>query len=109
MSMAGARCSTVFIRIPLYDGIGREFACIGDGKAAVPGRVDPLYTALRKLIRDMQASNIGWGAPATACPASMSLHKDSPETRPVDASELDNVVALPCVGGLHHRYARIAA
>ena len=43
------------------------------------------------------------------CRTHLSLHKDSPETRPVEPSELDIVLALPCVGGLHHRYARIAA
>ena len=34
-----------------------------------PGR-PAIDAALRKLIREMQASNIGWGAPATARPES---------------------------------------
>ena len=34
-------------------------------RAPRPGR-PPINRAVRKLIRDMQAINIGWGAPATA-------------------------------------------
>ena len=39
----------------------------------------------------------------------LSLAKDTPEPRPVDPSELGPVVAIPQVGGLHHRYERRAA
>jgi transposase InsO family protein len=39
----------------------------------------------------------------------LSLAKDSPEPRPVQPPELGQVVALPQVGGLHHRYERRAA
>jgi putative transposase len=39
----------------------------------------------------------------------LSLGKDSPEPRPVQAPELGPVVAVPQVGGLHHRYERRAA
>ena len=39
----------------------------------------------------------------------LSLAKDSPDSRAVEPPELGNIVAFPCVGGLHHRYARIAA
>ena len=39
----------------------------------------------------------------------LSLRKDSPESRPVQPPELGQVVALPQVGGLHHRYERRAA
>jgi hypothetical protein len=39
----------------------------------------------------------------------LSLAKDAPEPRPVEAPELGNVVALPEVRGLHHRYTRRAA
>jgi hypothetical protein len=35
----------------------------------------------------------------------LSLEKDSPETRPIQPSELGSVVELPEVGGLHHRGA----
>ena len=38
----------------------------------------------------------------------LSLDKDSPDTRAVEPPESGNVVAFPCVGGLHHRYARVA-
>ena len=43
------------------------------------------------------------------CRTHMSLNKDSPETRLVEPPELGNVMAFPRVGGLHHRYGRIAA
>ena len=39
----------------------------------------------------------------------LSLAKDTPEPRPVHASQLGPVVAIPQVGGLHHRYERRAA
>jgi transposase InsO family protein len=39
----------------------------------------------------------------------LSLGKDSPESRPIQPPELGQVVALPQVGGLHHRYERRAA
>jgi transposase InsO family protein len=43
------------------------------------------------------------------CRTHLSLKKDPPETRAVDPPELGHIVAFPCVGGLHHRYGRIAA
>ena len=43
------------------------------------------------------------------CRTHLSLNKDPPETRPVEPSEMGNIVAFPHVGGLHHRYGRIAA
>jgi putative transposase len=39
----------------------------------------------------------------------LSLGKDSPESRPIQPPEMGRVVALPQVGGLHHRYERWAA
>jgi putative transposase len=39
----------------------------------------------------------------------LSLSKDSPEPRPVHSAECGAVVAMPQVGGLHHRYERRAA
>src|SRR5450631_3031057 len=39
----------------------------------------------------------------------LSLAKDAPEPRPVHAPERGAVVAIPPVGGLHHRYERRAA
>lgn len=38
----------------------------------------------------------------------LSLAKDTPEPRPVHAPERGAVVAIPQVGGLHHRYERRA-
>ena len=39
----------------------------------------------------------------------LSLQKDTPESRPVQAPEAGRIVAIPVVGGLHHRYERRAA
>jgi putative transposase len=39
----------------------------------------------------------------------LSLGKDSPEPRSIQPEPLGRVVALPLVGGLHHRYERRAA
>jgi len=43
------------------------------------------------------------------CRTHLSLNKDPPESRPVEPTAMGNIIALPRVGGLHHRYARIAA
>jgi transposase InsO family protein len=43
------------------------------------------------------------------CRTHISLNKDPPETRTVEPPEMGNVAAFPNVGGLHHRYGRIAA
>ena len=39
----------------------------------------------------------------------LALGKDAPEPRPVELPEQGRVVAIPQVGGLHHRYQRFAA
>ncbi|MDA1326313.1 MAG: integrase core domain-containing protein [Proteobacteria bacterium] len=39
----------------------------------------------------------------------LSLGKDTPDGRPVQPASSGTVVFLPKVGGLHHRYKRIAA
>lgn len=39
----------------------------------------------------------------------MGLDGDAPITRAVEPTELRKVLALPRVGGLHHRYVRRAA
>jgi hypothetical protein len=39
----------------------------------------------------------------------LSLGKDAPEGRAVQPPRMGNVVELPEVGGLHHRYERRAA
>ena len=39
----------------------------------------------------------------------LSLGKDSPEPRPIQPPGIGSVVAVPRVGGLHHRYERRAA
>jgi len=39
----------------------------------------------------------------------LSLAKDVPISRPVQSPEMGRIVEVPQVGGLHHRYERIAA
>jgi putative transposase len=39
----------------------------------------------------------------------LALGKDAPEPRALEAPERGRVVAIPLVGGLHHRYQRQAA
>jgi putative transposase len=39
----------------------------------------------------------------------LRLQKDTPESRPVQAPEAGRIVAIPELGGLHHRYERRAA
>jgi len=36
----------------------------------------------------------------------LALGKDPPESRPVQAPDAGDIVAIPEVGGLHHRYER---
>ncbi len=39
----------------------------------------------------------------------LSLERNSPEPREVEPPGKGKVVAIPHVGGLHHRYTRVAA
>jgi transposase InsO family protein len=39
----------------------------------------------------------------------LALGKDCPEPREIEPPEMGGIVAIPQVGGLHHRYTRIAA
>lgn len=39
----------------------------------------------------------------------LALAKDSPVPRPVQSAATGRIVATPAVGGLHHRYDRVAA
>ena len=39
----------------------------------------------------------------------LSLDKDAPETRPVQATDAGGIVSIPQIGGIHHRYERRAA
>ncbi|HYR87674.1 MAG TPA: integrase core domain-containing protein [Terriglobia bacterium] len=38
----------------------------------------------------------------------LSLEKDAPNPRPIQSPETRNIVQIPEVGGLHHRYERRA-
>src|SRR5882762_4894278 len=39
----------------------------------------------------------------------LSLDKDTPASREIQANRLERIVQIPQVGGLHHRYERRAA
>jgi len=39
----------------------------------------------------------------------LGLAKDCPEPRSIEPPEMGRIVAIPLVGGLHHRYTRVAA
>lgn len=39
----------------------------------------------------------------------LALETDSPETRPIQLPDAGRIIAIPEVGGLHHRYERRAA
>jgi len=36
----------------------------------------------------------------------LGLEKDAPEQRPIESRKMGEVVTIPRVGGLHHRYTR---
>ena len=83
-----------------------------------PGRPG-VSLEVRELIRDMCRANVTWGAPRvhgelmklgiSISQAAVSLGKDAPEPRPVQAPSTGKVTAVPKVGGLHHYYSRLAA
>jgi hypothetical protein len=39
----------------------------------------------------------------------LSLGKDAPISRPIQPAAIGRIVEIPQVGGLHHRYERVAA
>jgi hypothetical protein len=39
----------------------------------------------------------------------LALSKDCPEPREIEPPEMGKIVAIPQLGGLHHRYTRMAA
>jgi putative transposase len=39
----------------------------------------------------------------------LSLDKDCPHSRPIQPPRSGRVIAIPRIGGLHHRYQRLAA
>ena len=43
------------------------------------------------------------------CRTHLSLNKDSPEPRSVEPPDQGRITEFPMVGGLHHRYSRLAA
>ena len=64
--------------------------------------VERLIGTLRRVLRDYLAYYHG-------CRTHLSLEKDSPAPRKVESPDQGEIVEFPMVGGLHHRYARLAA
>jgi putative transposase len=56
---------------------------------------------LRRILRDYLVFH--------NCRTHLSLEKDSPQPRMVEPPDQGKIVAFPMVGGLHHRYSRLAA
>jgi hypothetical protein len=106
----------------------RRLSRSGDpGRPSVPEEV-------KELIRSMSSMNPTWGAPRfvgehvivfsenhlrrilaayvayyNGSRTHLSLEMDSPIARPVQTPDEGNVIVVPQVGGLHHRYERRAA
>jgi transposase InsO family protein len=59
-------------------------------------------THLRRLLRDYLPYY-------HRCRTHLSLEKDAPAPRPVERPDQGEVIEMPMVGGLHHRYSRLAA
>ncbi len=57
---------------------------------------------LRRILRDYLAYY-------HSCRTHLSLEKDSPEPRKAESPDQGKIVEFPMVGGLHHRYSRLAA
>ncbi len=91
----------------------------------------PIDAEIRTLIRRIATENPTWGAPRIhgellmlgfevphpgprqdlwrGLRSSSALDKDAPELRKRESTDGGKVIALPMVGGLHHRYTRRAA
>jgi putative transposase len=59
-------------------------------------------TGLRRILKDYFQYYEGYRT-------HLSLEKDSPIGRPIEAPALGHVIEIPQVGGLHHLYTRKAA
>ena len=66
----------------------------------------PFTSPPKYLLRDRDGS---YGLEFQRRAEALGLDKDAPEPRPVQGPEEGNIVAVPQVGGLHHRYERLAA
>jgi transposase InsO family protein len=62
-------------------------------------------THLRRLLRDYLIYYHYYHR----CRTHLSLEKDTPEPRPVEGPDQGGIVEMAMVGGLHHRYTRLAA
>ena len=61
------------------------------------------------LRRKHALSETGYFAYPQRSRTHLALAKDAPESRAVEKPERGRIVAIPQVGGLHHRYQRQAA
>ena len=106
-------------------------------KSGNRGGRPPIDSEIRTLIRRMGRENPTWGAPRIhgellklgfelgeqhlqrilrnyleyyhGARTHLALDKDTPEPRQRESTDGGKIIALPMVGGLHHRYTRRAA
>ena len=71
----------------------------------VGGNVPPLVPE----VSTRNGSNARGTQAGRVTPFFLVVSKDAPEPRPVQKADAGRIVAIPQVGGLHHRYERRAA
>src|SRR5579862_7785275 len=91
---------------------GRTHRSHGRCRPPMPARLSPSPKSAGCTI----GTNAGWphktrqmefsGAYYNGTRTHLALGKDPPESRPVQAPDAGDIVAIPEVGGLHHRYER---
>ncbi len=67
------------------------------------------YPQMCETTNDQRGLSFEKGHGARAIRTHLSLDKDCPDSRPIMPRRIGKVAAIPKVGGLHHRYERLAA
>jgi putative transposase len=97
------------------DGLGLEQVCTAFRSPWQNGFAERWIASLRKdcldhviAINDSQLRRVirSYVAYYHEDRTHLGLEKDTPEERPVETRDMGEVVAIPRVGGLHHRYSR---
>ena len=76
-----------------------------------PVRFEELLLRLKRVLNERRLHRIlsEYFSYYHTCRTQLSLSKDSPKPRTVEAPDLGKVTAFTFVGGPHHRYGRLAA
>jgi len=88
--------------------LGRSRHQTGNGRRVAPSRLSPVLDIVMNaagLHRVLTESVAYYMRSRTH----LALGKDTPVTRPVATLSAGRIVAISEVGGLHHRYDRVAA